>query len=233
MPETPILDVSNLGVTLNQETILHNITFSIKKGGIIVIVGPNGAGKTTLLRALLGLIPHTGTATWHTQEISYLPPLEMLHRKDIPPLTIDEFFLCKKCIHSAEIPTILKAVGLDPSIQKKQFIELSTGQFQRMLIAWALITNPSVILFDDPVTAIDISGQAELYQLLKKLWHERNMSMLLVTHNLNIVWEYATHVLCLNKTILCQGKPETTLTPENLSKIYGWGVKLYEHRHNQ
>ena len=229
----PILEVKNLGVTFNEEIILHDITFSVNEKDIIVIVGPNGAGKTTLIRALLGLTPHTGTVKWHTKNLSYLPPIEMLHRKDIPPLTIQEFFLCKKSIEKQKIQSMLQTVGLDPTIAKKQFTELSTGQFQRMLIAWALISNPLVILFDDPATAIDISGQAELYALLKKLWEEHNLTIILITHNLNIVWEYATHVLCLNKTIICQGKPEVTLTPENLAKIYGWGVKLYEHRHDK
>jgi ABC-type Mn2+/Zn2+ transport system ATPase subunit len=228
-----ILEVKNLGVTFNDEIILHDISFSVNERDIIVIVGPNGAGKTTLLRALLGFIPHTGTVTWYTKNLSYLPPHEMLHHKDIPPLTIQEFFLCKKSISKQKIPSMLQTVGLDPAIEMKQFTELSTGQFQRMLIAWALISNPSVILFDDPATAIDISGQAELYALLKKLWEKHHLTIILVTHNLNIVWEHATHVLCLNKTIICQGKPEVTLTPENLEKIYGWGVKLYEHRHDK
>lgn len=229
----PILTVQNLGVTFNDETILHSITFSVNKGDIVVIVGPNGAGKTTLMRALLGLVPHSGSVEWHTKKASYLPPYELLQRKDIPPLTIEEFFLCKKKINPAEIPVLLEEVGLNPLIASKQFNELSTGQFQRMLIAWSLISNPQVILFDDPATAIDIKGQAKLYGLLKKLWQDKKLTMILVTHNLDIVWEHATHVLCLNKTIICQGKPETTLTPETLFQLYGWGVKKYEHHHDK
>jgi len=228
-----ILEVKNLSVQFDSERVLHDISFSVKQGEIIIIIGPNGAGKTTLLRSLLGLIPHKGIITWHTKNISYLPPYELLARSDIPPLTIKDFFLCKKCINKKDIPKALQDVGLEPEIQHKQFTELSTGQFQRMLIAWALINNPEIILFDDPATAIDIQGQTELYNLLKSLWKKRNLTMILITHNLNIVWEQATHVLCLNKTIVCQGKPEATLTPENLYKIYGWGVKPYEHHHDK
>jgi len=226
-----VLNVTNLGVSFDNETILHNISFSVKQGDIIVIVGPNGAGKTTLMRALLNLIPYTGTITWATEQRAYLPPHEILNQKDIPPLTIEEFFLCKKNIDAQHIPNTIEQVGLTKNILKKQFSELSTGQFQRMLIAWSLINNPEVLLYDDPATAIDIAGQKALYELLKKLWKEKKLTMILVTHNLNIVWEYATHVLCLNKTIMCQGTPQTTLTPENLTKLYGWGA-MYEHKHD-
>jgi len=228
-----LLEVNNLNVEFGNETILKDISFSVKRGEIIVIVGPNGAGKTTLFRALLGLISHTGKVKWSTQNIAYLPPHERVESKNIPPLTIKDFFLCKKSIDRKDIPKILKSVGLAPEFEKKQFTELSTGQFQRMLIAWSLINNPSVILFDDPINAIDIQGQIELYQLLKSNWEKRDMTIVMITHNLNLVWEHATHVMCLNKTIVCQGKPEATLTPENLYNLYGWGVKTYEHKHNQ
>jgi len=227
-----VVHVTNLGVKFNKEVILHDISFSVKEGDIIVIVGPNGAGKTTLMRAILNIIPHTGMVIWATERRAYLPPHEMLNQKDIPPLTIEEFFLCKKKIDKQEIPKLIEQVGLKKNILNKQFSELSTGQFQRMLIAWSLISDPAVLLYDDPATAIDIAGQKALYDLLQKLWKEKKLTMILVTHNLNVVWEYATHVICLNKTIICQGKPEATLTPENLSKVYGWGVKLYEHRHD-
>lgn len=228
----PLLEVNNLNVEFDGEKILKDITFSVKEGEIIIIVGPNGAGKTTLFRAILGLIPHKGTVQWHTKDISYLPPHENLQAKNIPPLTIKDFFACKKSINIHDLPEALKLVGLKPTMQQKQFSELSTGQFQRMLIAWALIGNPRAILFDDPATAIDIQGQAELYELLKSHWKKQKMTMILITHNINMVWEHATRVICLNKTILCQGKPKETLTHENLYNIYGWSVKPYEHNHD-
>lgn len=225
-----ILDVEHLNVSLGSEQILENISFTVHEKDVVVIVGPNGAGKTTLLKTLLGLIPHTGTITWNNKNISYLPPQELLHRKDLPPLTIEEFFLFKK-VHKEKIITMLDAVGLDPAIRFKQFTALSTGQFQRMLVAWALIKDPSILLFDEPAAGIDIGGEETIYSLLHTFWKKKGLTIILVTHNIDIIWKHATHVLCINKKLLCYESPEIALTQENLKKLYGTGVTLYEHRH--
>lgn len=229
---TPIiLTVENLNVFLNSDHVLENINFTLHEKEILIIIGPNGAGKTTLLKTLLGLIPHKGTITWQNTRLSYLPPQELLHRKDLPPLTIEEFFLFKK-VPSKQVIMMLDHVGLSKSILKKQFTALSTGQFQRMLIAWALVNNPSVLLFDEPTAGIDIGGEETIYSLLYTFWKEKGLTIILVTHNLEIVWEHATHVLCLNKKLLCYGTPKIAFTQENLKRLYGSGVKIYEHRHS-
>jgi zinc transport system ATP-binding protein len=123
-------------------------------------------------------------------------------------------------------------VGLDTTLLKKQFGTLSTGQFQRMIIAWALVDEPSVLLFDEPTSGIDVGGQETIYSLLHKFWEERGLTILLVTHDLNIVWEHANNVLCLNKKMLCHGKPKEVINPKSLEKLYGTGVKFYIHRHD-
>jgi ABC-type Mn2+/Zn2+ transport system ATPase subunit len=225
-----ILKVKNLNVKLNGEEIIKDLTFDVREREVLVILGPNGAGKTTLLRTLLSLLPYTGEISWKKRDISYLPPQELFQRKDLPPLSIEEFFKFKK-VSSAQILKILKAVGLNSSILKKRFGTLSTGQFQRMIIAWALVDEPSVLLFDEPTSGIDIGGQETIYSLLHKFWEERNLTILLVTHDLNVVWEHANNALCLNKKKLCYGKPKDILTPKALEKIYGTGIKFYKHVH--
>lgn len=225
-----ILKVKNLNVKLNGEEIIKDLSFEVNEREILIILGPNGAGKTTLLRTLLGLVPYTGQISWATKDINYLPPQEFLGRKDLPPINIEEFFKFKN-VPSEKILKILKQVGLDSSILKKRFGALSTGQFQRMLIAWALVDEPSVLLFDEPTIGIDIGGQETIYSLLHKFWKERNLTILLVTHDLNIVWEHATNVLCLNKKMLCYGTPRKILTPKQLKQLYGTGIKFYEHKH--
>jgi zinc transport system ATP-binding protein len=225
-----VLKVKNLTVKLNGENLIKNLTFEVKEGEVLVILGPNAAGKTTLLRTLLGLIPYKGEIHWNEKDISYLPPQELFQRKDLPPLSIEEFFKFKG-VSKEKIVKSLKDVGLNPRLLKRRFGALSTGQFQRMTIAWALVDEPSVLLFDEPTSGIDIGGQENIYSILHKIWEKRKLTILLVTHDLNVVWEHASNVLCLNKKKLCYGIPEKVVNKKNLEKLYGTGVKLYKHKH--
>lgn len=225
-----MLKVENLDVNFDGLEVITDLSFQVKEGEVLVILGPNGAGKTTLLRTLLGLIPYKGEIIWATKNISYLPPQELFERRGLPPLSIEEFFRFKD-VSIERILNIFELVGLDPSLLKREYGALSTGQFQRMIIAWALVDNPSVLLFDEPTSGIDIGGQKTIYSLLHRFWKERNLTILLVTHDLNVVWEHAETVLCMNKEKLCYGNPHKVLTPEELEKIYGLGIKYYEHTH--
>jgi zinc transport system ATP-binding protein len=225
-----ILDVKNLSVQIDNELILKDINFSVYEHDVVVILGPNGAGKTTLMRALLGLVPYKGLVTWRTKTIGYLPPQEAINRYNLPSLTIQDFFSFKK-LSQSNIIRIIEEMGLTKTILSQQFSSLSTGQFQRMMLAWVLIDRPHVLLLDEPTASIDIGGEETVYTLLHKLWEEKGLTILLITHNINIVWSHATNVLCLNKTLISYGPPEKTLTPELLKKIYGIKVALYEHRH--
>ncbi len=226
----PILKVKNLSVKLEEEEVLKNISFEVKKGEVLIILGPNGAGKTTLLKALLGLIPYKGKVTWASKNISYLPPQELVQRKYLPPMTIEEFFGFKN-VSKEKILEIFKEVGLDPALLKRPFGALSTGQFQRMAIAWALVDEPEVLLFNEVAYGIDAGAEETIYSLLHRFWERRNLTVLLITHDLNIVYEHADNVLCLNKKEICYGEPIKILTPENLEKTYGTGIKFYKHTH--
>ena len=225
-----VLTVNNLQIAYEGDQIINNLSFEVEKRDILIILGPNGAGKTTLLRALQNLLPYQGTVSWNAQKISYLPPQEFLQRQNLPPLNIEEFYAFKTT-DSNNIKSMITDVGLDESLLNHQFSELSTGQFQRMLIGWALLDNPDVLILDEPTSGIDIGGEETIYSLLHKFWQNQNLTILLVTHDLNIVWEYATQVICLNKQQMCMGKPDEVLTPEQLKTLYGTGIKFYKHHH--
>jgi len=225
-----ILKVKNLNVVLDGDEIIKDLAFEVKERETLIILGPNGAGKSTLLRTLLGLVPFSGEVIWNTKSISYLPPQELFQRKGLSPLSIEEFFKFKNVSHQ-KILDIILAVGLDSSLLKRRFGAVSTGQFQRMLIALTLVDEPRVFLFDEPTSGIDVGGQETIYSLLHKFWLERNLTILLVTHDLNIVWEHGDNVLCMNKKTLCYGKPRDVITPEGLEEIYGTGIKFYKHQH--
>jgi len=225
-----VLHVENLNVNLAGQHVLKNVTFSVKQREVFIILGPNGAGKSVLFKTILGLLSYQGSVIWNTDRISYLPPQETLQRKDFPPLTIEDFFSFKGATRG-QTEKILTDVGLDSSLISRQFHALSTGQFQRMAIAWALVNKPSVLLLDEPTSGVDVAGEETIFSLLHRFWKEWGLTIMLVTHDLSVVWEHADTVFCLNKEVVCQGSPQEVLTPEELKKLYGNNIKFYQHNH--
>jgi zinc transport system ATP-binding protein len=229
--QNTILKVKNLNVELEGEKILEGISFEVKEGEVLAILGPNGAGKTVLLKTLLSLFPYQGEIEWKEGvEIGYVPQ-RLPFIKDMP-LSVREFFDLGK-IPVNETQRILKSIGLDERILQKKIGDLSSGQFQRILIGWALSSNPQVLLFDEPLTGIDIEGQETVYSLLEKLKRDKNLTILFVTHELSIVYSLADRIICLNKRLLCSGVPREALTPERIADLYSGQVKFYQHRHTE
>lgn len=234
-----ILEVSDLSVAFDDESVLENINFSVQRGEVLAVVGPNGAGKSVLFRALLGLIPYRGRIQWQKNiRIGYVPQ-KLTIEKGLP-LTVLEF-LGLKSKSKNEILEALKAVGIDTSTTDKYHFEhhilnrrmgfLSGGEFQRVLIAWSLVSNPEVLLFDEPTAGIDIGGEETIYNLLHELQDKRHLTIILISHDLNIVYRYANTVICLNKKQICFGEPDLVLDPTALANLYGGEAKFYHHQH--
>lgn len=239
----PVLKVENLGVRFNNDQVLKSLDFSVQKGDVLAIVGPNGAGKSVLFRALLGLVPHSGRIEWAKDlKVSYVPQKFSIDRE--LPLSVEEFLKFKKK-NVNEIVDTLNSLGimaarhqhhseyhLQEHILKQRLGWLSGGQLQRVLIAWALLDNPDVLLFDEPTAGIDLGGEETIYNLLKKLHDERALTILLISHDLNIVYKYANSVLCINKEMICHGTPASVLDPASLLKLYG-EAGFYKHQHHE
>ena len=237
--QNTLLSVQNLSVSFDNNKVIDNLSFLIKKGEVIAIVGPNGAGKSVLFRALIGLVPYSGKIEWTSGlKISYVPQRFNIE-KDFP-LTTREF-LRLKSKNQAKILAALESVGLKNKQTEMHHIEhhllsqrlgwLSGGQLQRVLIAWAILDDPDVLLFDEPTTGIDVGGEETIYNLLKKLNDEMALTILLISHDLNIVYKYADSVLCLNKEKICFGSPREVLDPQALIKLYGGEARFYKHEH--
>ncbi|MBI4691836.1 MAG: metal ABC transporter ATP-binding protein [Candidatus Terrybacteria bacterium] len=225
-----ILEVKNLSVRFDGNKVIDDLSFDLREKDNLVILGPNGAGKTVLLKTLLGIFPFQGNIRWRENiKIGYVPQ-KFLADKNIP-LNIEEFFKFKK-INSEEIAAVLKSVGIkDKTIFSKRIGALSSGQLQRILIAWALIDNPDILLFDEPTAGIDIEGEETIYNLLSQIEKERDLTIILITHDLSVVYKFADSVLCLNKKAVCQGPPQEVLKLENLNQLYGGEIKFYQHGH--
>jgi zinc transport system ATP-binding protein len=229
MDKDIILKATNLNVVLDHQTIIENLSFEVKRGEVLTILGPNGAGKSVLLKTLLGLLPYQGQIEWAKGiKLGYVPQ-RLPFIKDIP-LRIKDFFDLKRSSEK-ETKEILDSVGFREDFLWRKIGDLSSGQFQRILIAWGLVGNPQVLLFDEPTAGIDMSGEETIYNFLAKLQKDTDLTVLLVTHDLSVVYKFSTEVICLNRHPICYGSPREVLTPDSLQKLYGGEVKYYQHRH--
>ncbi|KKS44478.1 hypothetical protein A2567_02760 [Candidatus Azambacteria bacterium RIFOXYD1_FULL_42_11] len=232
----PILKVKDVSVSFDNQEVLKDISFSVNEGDVLAIVGPNGAGKSVLFRVLMDFIPYDGEIKWRNDvKIGYVP--QKFFEKSELPLTVREFFVLKSKNlffkdkkFSDSVSHELKSVGLDPEILDKQLAHLSKGQSQRALIAWAILGHPNVLLFDEPTAGIDLAGEDTIYNLLHKMKDERGLTVLIISHDLNVVYRYADSVLCINKERICFGPPKRELTGENIKQLYGESA-FYQHGH--
>lgn len=232
------LSVKNISVRFGTLPVLEGLSFDVPKGDMVAIVGPNGAGKTVLFRALLGLIPYEGEVNWPKNvKIGYVPQRLAIERN--LPLTVMEFLRLKKA-SDEEIYEALESVGLlahghehhvQHHLLNARIGQISGGEIQRVLVAYALINHPDALLFDEPTAGVDIGGEETIYSLLGKLHEEQGLTILLITHDLNIIYRYAKKVLCLNKAKVCYGSPKEALSPKTLEALYGANVGVYKHGH--
>jgi zinc transport system ATP-binding protein len=221
-----ILVVSELSVRSQNKTILEEVSFNVKKGTSLAIVGPNGGGKSTLFRALLNLIPYSGTITWKDKiRMGYVP--QSLVSTDLP-ISVEEFlrFKCK-----TDFDTCIKSVGLEKDILRQTLGSLSGGELQRVLIAWAIVDNPTVLLFDEPTSGVDIGAEEPIYDKVNDLKKEVGITLFLISHNMHVVMHYADYVLALNKRVLFFGDRKSLTHSQLLSIIYGNEFALSEEGH--
>jgi zinc transport system ATP-binding protein len=224
-----ILSVSNLTVKISNKLIINNLNFKIKRGITIAVVGPNAAGKTTLIRALLNLVPYSGKIEWNGKvKIGYVP--QVLSIRDIP-ISVREF-LSFKNESELEIKAALTSVGLvSEVVVKKGLATLSGGQVSRVLIAWAIVDNPDILLFDEPTSGVDLDSEEAIYGMLRSLTVKNGITLLLISHDLHIVREYSDYALALNKCLVFFGESKEVMNPETQKLIYGEPICKYGDGH--
>jgi zinc transport system ATP-binding protein len=237
--EEKILSVSKLNVEFNNHTILDDLSFELKRDSTLAVIGPNGAGKSVLFRSILGLVPYKGIVTWAGDaKIGYVPQ-KLAVDKDLP-LTVIEFLNLKER-NKQKISEVVKSVGFlsesshlhnDIRVLETRIGDLSGGELQRVLIAYALLDNPNVLLFDEPTAGVDVAGEETVYSLINKLKKDDDLTIIFISHELEVVNRYADTVLCLNKEKICYGPP-SIVKKETLEKMYGEDLHIYHHHdHN-
>ena len=199
-----ILRVRNLGVTLDHRCILRDVNFEVGEAETIAVIGPNGAGKTVLLKTLLGMMPYTGEIVWRDGvTIGYVP--QKIDADRTVPLNAVNLLRAKAKIIGAteqDIDATVARVNVSREILTTQIGKLSGGQFQRMLIAFALLGKPQVVLFDEPTASMDEPGEEQIYELIQRLEDEMNITAIVVSHDHLFVERFADRVLSINRCTL-------------------------------
>jgi zinc transport system ATP-binding protein len=239
------LRTRGLRVTLDGRTILAGADADFVTRGINALIGPNGAGKTTLIKAVLGLLPYEGFVELRARPDGRAPRLAYVpQRLDFDrgmPITVRDLlcadrqrrplFLGHSPRATAHATRVLRLVGAE-RLLGQPLGRLSGGEFQRVLIALAMLGEPDVLLLDEPVSGIDVSGEALFCDLLVKLREQAGITIVLVSHEMSIVVQHTDHVVCLSdRVVQCQGDAVTTLTPANIARVFGAHSGLYEHGH--
>lgn len=230
------LKIENITVKYGQKTILDNINFFVENGKSLAIVGPNGAGKSTLFKAIVGLLPvETGRILIHDQPlnshkdcVAYVPQKEEIDWKF--PVTVKDVVMMgrfhqngwfrRPSKHDHEVVTrSLAELNID-QIANSSIDELSGGQQQRVFLARAIAQEPHILLMDEPFTGIDTPTQEVTFTLIEKL-KERNVTVLVSTHDLNLAATRFDHVLLMNRRLISIGSAEKVLTQQHMSHAFG------------
>jgi zinc transport system ATP-binding protein len=212
-----ILKVSNLTVKLQNQVIIKDLSFKLKKGITLAVFGPNGAGKTTLVKALLNLVPYEGTIEWEEKvKVGYVP--QNIAVSDIP-ISVKEFLSVKSHPNVEKFLSLVKLT--DSSIPSKNLGLLSGGELRRVLIAWALIDDPNVLLFDEPTTGVDMGSEEPIYMMLGELKQKKKITMILISHDVHIVREHSDQVLALNRSVTFFGESKEIMNPSIQQMICG------------
>ena len=242
------IDVEDLWVSFDKVQVLRGVNFKVKQGQVVALIGPNGSGKTTLLRAILGLQKVSRGKIRLLEEddlcnalprIGYVPQRLTLERSFI--LSVREFlslrlessrhwFWRSRKSVDAEFGSLLDDMDI-AKLMDRPVAALSGGQLQRVLIAFSLLPKPELLFLDEPTAGVDTPGEASFYDLIADIHKKLGLTVVLVSHDLSMVYRHATWVYALNGVVCCEGPPEEVMNAESLREAYGIHVSPYHHHH--
>ena len=231
----PLIAGEKLFLKRGGRVVVENVNIAISPGEIVTLIGPNGAGKTSLVRMLLGLVtPASGTITKKSGiTIGYVP--QRFSVDAIIPLTVRRFLMLSGRGNEDETGALLEEVSAG-HLGDMQISTLSGGEFQRVLLAKALMGNPQLLVLDEPAQNVDFSGEAELYQLIEAIRDARGCGILMISHNLLVVLAASDRVICLNRHVCCSGMPRSVAKHPEYVRLFGakaaQAFALYSHSHD-
>lgn len=254
MKET-VLSVEHLTVERDTYTAVQDVSFSLESGTDTSIVGPNGGGKTTLVQAILGILPRKAgeisilgkplridgfLPSVIRQQIAYLPQNFLFDRRI--PMTVSELVGLGWGKLGFQLPWIDRRkrrhavrdalVRVDALQFRDHLISgLSGGETKRILLAYCLVSPRRLLILDEAPAGLDMVAESAFYQLLYELKQEQGWAILQISHDLDMVRKHCDRVLCINRTLRCQGTPEVALSEDSLATVYGTDFVRYKHSH--
>ncbi|CEG27884.1 metal ABC transporter ATP-binding protein [Bacillus sp. B-jedd] len=253
MGDMPIIEIKGLSYRYEKEMVLENINLSVPRGAFLGIVGPNGSGKSTLLKLLLGLMqPQSGQIRLFGKDIKGFTEWEKIGYVSQKansfnsgfPATVHEvvssgltrkmgLFRFMGAKERKKVHQALESVGMS-SFSGKNIGELSGGQQQRVFIARALVSEPELLILDEPTVGVDSRHVNAFYEMLEELNKQRGITLLLVTHDIGTISEKVTHVACLNKHLHFHGNADEfeDFAKHDFTDLYGHEVHLLSHHHH-
>lgn len=230
--QSTLLSINNVCLILGGQTILNDVSMQLCDNEIVTLIGPNGSGKSSLVRIALGLLqPSKGEVKLrHGMKIGYMP--QHLHVENLMPLTVRRFLQLGDRKNDSRLRDVLSEVGaeliIDSPIQA-----ISGGEMQRVLLARALLREPKLLALDEPAQGVDIGGQQALYALIREIKSRYGCSILMVSHDLNLVMASTDKVYCLNRHICCSGTPDDVSRNPAYQGLFGSkDFAFYSHQHD-
>ncbi len=230
-----LISAQHISVGFGAAPVLTDVSLSIQQGEIVTLIGPNGSGKSTLLRALLGIVPLASGHVTRAENLrlGYVPQKLSIDRA--MPITVRRFLSLPQRATDKDARAALKRVGL-AAMDAAQMAQLSGGQMQRAMLARALLTDPQILVLDEPTQGLDQQGEASFYRLIEELRLETGAAVLMVSHDLHVVMAASDRVICLNGHICCQGAPHVVSSAPEYRALFGLGTQgalaLYQHAHD-
>ncbi len=228
-----LLEASHISMRLQGKSVLDHVALQVRRGEIVTLIGPNGAGKSTLVRVVLGLLrADCGEVKLAPGiRIGYMP--QRLHVDPVLPLTVRRFLTLAQRSGESKLLQVLTEVGaatlLDSALQT-----LSGGETQRVLLARAMLRDPDLLILDEPVQGVDITGQEELYRLIGHIRDRHGCGILMISHDLHLVMSATDRVVCLNRHVCCSGHPDAVRADPSYIALFGNTSVLmpYSHHHD-
>lgn len=230
-----LIETRDLSLRYSSAPVLSHVDFAISKGEIVTVVGPNGSGKSTLIRALLGALKPTRGSVWRRPglRIGYVP--QRLAIDASLPMTVSGFLSLPHRKGAEEVAAAMTRVGIE-ELEWRQMTALSGGQFQRVLLARALLSEPEILILDEPTQGLDHPGIESFYRLIEEVRKDTGAAILLVSHDLHVVMRASDRVICLNGHICCEGSPAVVSEAPEYRALFGIGsggaLALYRHDHD-